>query len=571
MESISAPWLKYYGSVPHTLTYPGCAMVDLVARAAEKYPDNTALHFFGVRMTYRALMARIEECARALMALGVREGERVTICMPNMPQAVILFYALNRVGAVANMVHPLSAEAELVFYLNLSGSRTVLTMDRFTSKFEHILPKTNLQTLILTDADDALTGLKKAGYRLAQTMKGNRRKTGGLILRWSDFIARGRRYEGPARRPRAAGDEAAVLYSGGTSGKTKGISLSNLNFNALALQTAAAGDCIVPGHMMMAVLPLFHGFGLGVCIHTALTHGCAALLVPQFSMDSFVELLRKHRPHYIAGVPTLFEAILRSEKAQSLDFSRLEGIFCGGDTLPVELKRRMDKFLTERGAKVQIREGYGLTECVTASCLTPKDYYREGSIGIPYPDTYYKIVKPGTQEAVPYGETGEICLTGPTLMREYLDEPEETAKTLQRHADGRIWLHTGDLGFMDEDGFVYFRQRLKRVIVSSGYTIYPSHIENAFLLHPAVSSCCVIGVPDDYKMQKVKAFVVLKNGVSPTEEMKKELFEHIKKHVARYALPYDIEFRDALPKTLVGKIAYTVLEQEEARRRAEGF
>jgi len=567
MQTPNAPWLKAYGSVPHTLTYPDCSMHDLVSAAAEKYPDNTALDFFGVKTTYRALMREIDGCARALMALGVGEGERVTICMPNMPQAVVMFYAVNKIGAVANMVHPLSAEEELVFYLNISGSRIALTMDRFYPKFEHILPKTNLKTLILTGAEDGLRGLKKIGYALAQLGKEKKLKTGGLILRWRDFIARGRAFTGQALRPRTGGDEAAVLYSGGTSGKTKGISLSNLNFNALALQTAAAGDCITPGHIMLAVLPLFHGFGLGVCIHTTLTQGCTALLVPQFSVDSFIELLRKHRPHYIAGVPTLFEAILRSEKSKTLDFSRLEGIFSGGDTLPVELKRRMDAFLKERGASVQIREGYGLTECVTASCLTPKDFHKEGSIGIPYPDTYYKIVKPGTQETVPYGETGEICLTGPTLMRGYLGEPEETAQALQAHADGRVWLHTGDLGFMDEDGFVYFRQRIKRVIVSSGYTIYPSHIENAFLLHPAVSSCCVIGVPDDYKMQKPKAFVVLKEGVAPSDETKKELFRHIEKHVARYARPYDIEFRDALPKTLVGKIAYTVLEKEEAERR----
>jgi long-chain acyl-CoA synthetase len=567
MQTPNAPWLSAYGSVPHTLSYPDGSMHDLISAVAEKYPDNTALDFFGLKTTYRALMEAIDDCARALMALGVREGERVTICMPNMPQAVVMFYAVNKAGAVANMVHPLSAEEELIFYLNISGSRIALTMDRFYPKFKHILPKTNLKTLILTDADDGLRGIKKIGYTLSQLGKRTKYKTGGLVLRWRDFIAQGRGYAGQACRSRRGSDEAAILYSGGTSGKTKGISLSNLNFNALALQTAAAGDCITTGHRMLAVLPMFHGFGLGVCIHTTLTQGCAALLVPQFSVDSFIELLKKHRPHYIAGVPTLFEAILRSEKSKTIDFSRLEGIFSGGDTLPVELKRRMDAFLKERGASVQIREGYGLTECVTASCLTPKDFHKEGSIGIPFPDTYYKIVKPGTQETLPYGETGEICLTGPTLMAGYLDAPEETAAALQTHEDGRIWLHTGDLGFMDEEGFVYFRQRIKRVIISSGYTIYPSHIENALLLHPAVSSCCVIGVPDDYKMQKVKAFVVLKEGAAPAEDVKKELLQHCRRHVARYAMPYDIEIRDALPKTLVGKIAYTVLEKEEAERR----
>jgi long-chain acyl-CoA synthetase len=224
---------------------------------------------------------------------------------------------------------------------------------------------------------------------------------------------------------------------------------------------------------MLAIMPVFHGFGLGVCIHTRSPHGVTAVLVPQFSVASYADLLKKHKPHYIAGVPTLFEALLRIRKLDGLDMSQLEGVFSGGDSLSVELKRKVDAFLKDHGAKVQIREGYGLTESVTANCLTPRDFHKEGSIGIPYPDMYFKIVKPGTQESVPDGEVGEICITGPTLMKGYMDNPDETAQALQTHDDGLVWLHTGDLGVMDGDGFVYFRQRLKRMIVSSGYSITP--------------------------------------------------------------------------------------------------
>lgn len=244
-------------------------------------------------------------------------------------------------------------------------------------------------------------------------------------------------------------------------------------------------------------------------------------------------------------------------------------MFSGGDSLSIELKKRFDKFLHDHGATVSVREGYGTTECVTASCLTPIHKQKEGSIGIPFPDTYYKIVKPGTQEEVPYGEEGEICLSGPTVMLEYVNHPEETAQTKQTHADGLAWIHTGDLGMMDEDGFIYFRQRIKRMIVTNGYNVYPSQLENILDGHDYVHLSCVIGVKDPIKMQRVKAFVVLKPGYQPTEACKKELLDYCRKHIAKYAMPSDIEFREELPKTLVGKVAYRVLEEEENAKQAQ--
>jgi long-chain acyl-CoA synthetase len=248
------------------------------------------------------------------------------------------------------------------------------------------------------------------------------------------------------------------------------------------------------------------------------------------------------------------------------DLSCLKGIFCGGDTLTVELKRRFDKFLDEHNGRIHIREGYGTTECVTASCLTPIHLAKEGSIGQPLPDMYYKIVKVGTEEEVPYGEEGEICIAGPTVMLGYLNQPEETEKTLRRHADGLLWVHTGDLGVMDSDGFVYFRQRIKRMIITNGYNVYPSQLENILDAHEYVQVSCVIGVPDPIRMQRVKAFIVLKTGIEPTDETKEKIMAYCRKNIAKYALPREIEFRDSLPKTLVGKVAYRLLEEEELER-----
>ena len=357
---------------------------------------------------------------------------------------------------------------------------------------------------------------------------------------------------------------ASILYSGGTTGTTKGILLSSDNFNATALQTIAASGRMngIAGCRMLSVMPVFHGFGLGIGIHTALVGGGRCILVPRFDLKTYAQLLIKKKPNFIPGVPTLFEALLRTDLLDKADLSFLYGMFSGGDSLSVELKKKVDAFLKEHNAKIQIREGYGTTECVTASCLTPKDYARSGSIGIPFPDTYYKIVKVGTEDEVEPNIEGEICISGPSVMMCYVDNPEETAQTLRRHADGRIWCHTGDLGTMDADGFVYFRQRIKRMIITSGYNVYPSQLENIIDGHEKVLLSCVVGVKDKYKMQKVKAYVVLRPGVEPTDEVREELMAHCRRHIAKYAMPYEIEFREELPKTLVGKVAYRVLEEE---------
>ena len=560
--SIKAPWKSYYGNVPAHLDYPDISMYDFVEQTAQEYPNISAYEFMGRETSYEAFLKEIDECAKALKAIGIKEEDRVTICMPNTPQGIIMFYAVNKIGALANMIHPLSSEGEIEFFLNDSHSTAALTLDAFCEKFAAVRERTGLKYLFVTSIKDKLSPVKSLGFALTKGRKIKPvPKTEGVYL-WKDFLAKGKTYEGETRAERDGGDPAVILYSGGTTGTTKGILLSNLNFNALSMQTAAMGDCIVPGHAMLAVMPIFHVFGLGVCIHTMLTNACKCILIPQFSAKTFGELLKKKQPNYIAGVPTLYEALLRNQAIKGIDLACLEGVFSGGDSLSVELKKKVDALLKEHGATLQIREGYGTTECVTASCLTPKNYAREGSIGIPFPDTYYKIVAPHTREELPYGQEGEICISGPSVMLGYVGNPKETSHTLQLHPDGAVWLHTGDLGIMDEDGFIYFRQRLKRMIVSSGYSIYPSQLENIIDGHEAVLMSTVIGVEDPYKMQKVKAYVVLKPDVAPTDDIKRSVEEYCRKNIAKYAFPYEFEYRESLPQTKVGKVAFTVLEAE---------
>ena len=561
-----APWVKNLGDIPAHLDYFQGSMYDMLKSVADKYPNNIAMDFMGRSTTYRQLLEHVERCAKALKTIGIRENDCVTIAMPNCPQAIAMFYAINMVGGIANMVHPLSSEKEIEFYLNESNSVTVITLDQFYHKIEAIRNNTNIVNVIIASIRDELSQPLKTGYMLTEGRKIRKIPEDAPVIRWQKFLNLSKSCFWRYKVERKPEDPAVILYSGGTTGTTKGIVLMNLNFNALSQQVIATNPMFRPGDRMLAAMPIFHGFGLGVCIHTMLTQGGRCVLVPRFTAKSYSKLITKYKCNFIAGVPTLYEALLRLPNMEKADLSSLKGVFSGGDSLTIELKKKFDKFLYDHKAVIQIREGYGTTECVTASCLTPPTMHREGSIGLPFPDTYYKIVTPGTDEELPYGEEGEILLAGPTVMREYLHHPEETAQTLRKHADGLTWVYTGDLGVMDADGFVYFRGRRKRMIITSGYNVYPAQLENILEAHEAVQRCCIIGVPDSYKMQKVKAFVMLKPGFPATEETKQSILAHCRKNIAKYAMPYDIEFRENLPTTLVGKVAYRVLEDEELKK-----
>ena len=557
------PWKDYMGDVPMHWDYFDGSMFEMLESVAKQYPNYVAFDFMGRATSYKKLVEGVETCAKALKTIGVREGDRVTIAMPNCPQAIYLFYAVNLVGGIANMIHPLSAEKEIEFYLNESESVTAITLDQFYHKFERIRHNTRLVNIIIASIKDELSKPIKAGYMLTSGRKIEKIPEDAPVIMWKDFLKLSRCCFYNYKVKRGNDAPAVILYSGGTTGTTKGIVLTNRNFNALSQQVIATNPMFRPGDKMLAAMPIFHGFGLGVCIHTMLTHGGRCILVPRFTPKSYAKDLVKKRCNFIAGVPTLYEALLRLPSMDGVDLSCLKGVFSGGDSLSVELKKKLDKFLYDHKASIQVREGYGTTETVTACCLTPSHMFKEGSIGLPFPDTYIKIVAPGTEKELPYGEEGEILLAGPTVMTEYMNHPEETAQTLRTHADGLTWVYTGDLGTMDEQGFVYFKGRAKRMIVSSGYNVYPGQIENILDAHEKVQMSCVIGVPDPYKMQKVKAFVKLAAGVKPDKAVREELLAYCRRHIAKYAMPYDIEFKDDMPKSLVGKVAYRVLEEEE--------
>jgi len=552
----------------HELRYSPITMYQMVKNCAEKHPYEHALEFQGKKINYIDFIERVENVARSLTAIGIREGDAVTICMPNCPQAIETFYAINRIGAIANMIHPLSAQAQINFYLNISESKVILTLDQFYDKVVAARADCDHQvTIIVARIIDELPEYLKLPYLLTNKQYWNIPNQ-PYSVEWKEFIHYGKNFPLPLPKITYKVDRPAViLYSGGSTGVPKGILLSDLNFNACSMQSYKAMDVPwFPGAKVLAVMPLFHGFGLGISIHTCITHGICCCLIPQFTVKTYAKTLLKKKPSFIPGVPTLFEALLKTKGLDKADLSFLKGMYCGGDSLSVELKHEIDNFLKAHHGDLQVREGYGATECVNASCLTPLNEYKEKSIGIPYPDTKYVICKPETIEELPKGQEGEICLSGPSVMLGYLNNDAETADTLKIHADGNVYLHTGDLGYIDEDNYVFYKQRIKRMIISSGYNVYPSQIESIINSNPKVLLSCAIGIPDSYKVQAVKVFVVLKPNVIGDNQMKKELLDYCKKYLAKYEMPKEIEFRDDLPKTLVGKVNFKLLEEEELNK-----
>ena len=562
------PWLKYYEEegVPSSIEYPDCSMVDMVMQSAEKWPDNIAYSYYGHKVSYKNFVKKIEQTARALKNYGVKEGDRVTICMPNTPEGITMVYAVNMVGAICNMVHPLSSEKELEYYIKVAESKYVLVIDAVFDKIYKLRDTAQLERIIVVRPSDGLGFLKQRLYKLLHVKKVKLPQNDSRVVLWEDFIANSYFYQGSYHEERSGADLAVIMYSGGTTGSPKAVMLSNLNINAESLCDSTVIRQIVPGATVLSILPLFHCFGLGVCIHTPLCKGMGCILIPAFSHKQFADIIKKNSPNFIVGVPTLFEALVNT-KLKPDDLKSVTAVICGGDALNQTLRNKVNAYLKNHGSNAKIRVGYGLTEGSGAVCLSPEDSFADGIIGMPLPDTDFKIVKNSTFTELPAGKEGEICISGPLVMMGYLGNDAETAQALRLHPDGKIWLHTGDLGSIHDDGLIYFAQRLKRIIISSGYNIYPTHLESVINSHEAVLTSTVIGIDHPYKVQVQKAFIVLKEGYKPGKRLEREIRELLERNVPIYALPVAYEFRDKLPQTLVGKVAFKKLEAEERNKK----
>ena len=561
------PWLEYYkeDNIPSSLDYPDCSMVDMVLQSAEKWPDNVAYSYYGHKVTYKNFVKKIEKAARALKNYGVKEGDRVTICMPNTPEGITMVYAVNMVGAVCNMVHPLSSEKELEYYIKVAESKYVLVIDAVFDKVYKLRDTAQLERIIVVRPSDGLGFLKKRLYKLLHVKKVRLPSSDGRVVLWEDFIANSYFYQGNYHEERGGEDLAIIMYSGGTTGAPKPVMLSNLNINAESICDYTTIRQCVPGASVLAILPLFHCFGLGVCIHTPLIKGMSCVLIPVFSHKQFADIIKKNEPTFIVGVPTLFESLI-STKLGPDDLKSVTAVICGGDALNATLRDKVNDYLGSHGSSAKIRVGYGLTEGSGAVCLSPESVFGDGIIGVPHPDMDFKIIKPDIFKELPAGEDGEIVISGPLVMMGYLGDEAETAQALRVHDDGKIWLHTGDIGHFGDDGLIYFGQRLKRIIISSGYNIYPTHLESIINSHEAVLTSIVIGIDHPHKGQVPKAFIVLKPNYKPGKRLEREIRELLERNVPIYALPVAYEFRDKLPQTKIGKVAFRDLEKEEKNK-----
>ena len=564
-----APWGKFYKKKHMNIIVPNENIYEYLNRHAQNYLDNTAIEYFGTKVSYRSFLEKIDVCYKAFRSQGVRKGDVVSIISANVPEALYSFYALNRIGAVCNMLHPLLSENEIKDILNKYSTALVVAMDITYSKLKNIIKDTDVYKTIIISAKDSMNFITKLGYEITQGYKVEKPKKSENYIYFKDFVELGENYTVEKESKTGKDFPAAILQSGGSTGTPKGIVLSNGNFNSATIQAKIALPDLDSNDVILGIMPIFHGFGLEVSINDAFCVGAKVVLVPTFKASEFDKLLTKHKPSVLVGVPTLFEAMTNNPRMKNVDLSNLKYVIAGGDSFNKNKVNMINDFLHSHGAKTNFTQGFGMTEAVAAVSFDLKYASRPGSIGIPWPGTYVKIVKPGTDEEVPYGTDGEICISGPTVMLGYYNDEKETNDALRIHKDGNIWLHSGDIGVMDKDGFITYKQRLKRMIISSGYNVYPSQIEEVLEKHPAVLDSSVIGVPHPYKVEVAKAYIVLKKGYHDSASLRDELKELCEKNLAKYSIPKEWEFRKSLPKTIVGKVDFRKLQEENMKVRRD--
>jgi AMP-dependent synthetase/ligase len=560
-KPIPEPWAKYYTKEELNIKIPDISMYDQVKKSSYLYPNYIAYEYMGRKCNYQNFIKEINAYAKVFTKAGVKHGDIVTIMLPNMPNVLVSLYALNKIGAIANMVHPLSSEEEILFSLTSTKSKHLIMLNTFYTKIENIIDKTDVKEVIFASASDYMPFFLKVGYNLSQIGKYKKHPKRDKYLSWKGFYKKYYSTE-YIKFPKFGKDTPAVIiHSGGTSGTPKNVVIQNRAFILGALQEKISMKNLHAGDCCLAIMPNFHGFGLSVLMHTPLALGCYSILIPQFDAKKFDIMFHKKNPSCVLGVPTLYEALMSNNNVKNLDLSNLKYIVSGGDILPKSLENKMNEYLKEHNSLGKITQGYGLSEALAAVCLACDDVNKSGSVGIPLAGNQVKIIDPATRETLKYGDVGEICVHSKAFMQGYLNDESETNTALQVHKDGHVWLHTGDLGYMDEDGFVFYKGRLKRMIVSSGYNVYPSHVEEVIESHPAVLQCTVVGVPHPYKQEVPKAFIVLKEGYIAMF-VKDDIKAYCKKKLSKYMIPAEFVFRKRLPKTKLGKVDFKSLQKD---------
>ena len=561
--SIDKPWLKYYSEEAIHAPVPDCTIYEYLMRNNKEFPKDIAILYLGRKITYRELFQKIDETAAAFAALGVKPGEIVTVALPSIPEALYVVYALNKLGAVANMIHPLAGEQEMVNYLNEVESRVAVLYEGSYAIVKNRLEETAVEHAVVVSAGESLP----LGIRQLFFLKSPRAKlpAGAGLQSWPAFIQGGRGVvvTGFAKDPQAL---ALISHTGGTTGEPKGVMCSDRNVNALIWQLICNFEYVRQLACLVS-LPPFVNYSLIDSMLAMLVIGFKVALIPDYKPEKLGAYIEKYKPYHISSIPAYWEALLKIKDIQSVDMSCLRYLYYGGEAMSVENELAVTALVQSCGAKGELCKGLGSTEMMAAATQTYADCNAEGSAGVPLVCTNCKIVEPDTTEELTYGQIGEICFTGPTLMMGYYNKPEATDAIVKHHADGQRWLHTGDLGYLDDNGVLYVTGRIKRILMTKGRDgnitkIFPSRIEKTVSEHGAVAVCCAIGVPDAARINIPVVYVVCKPEAGEREQITEQILALCRKELPDYMVPEAVRYRDDLPRTPRGKIDYRALETE---------
>lgn len=566
--SIDKPWLKYYSEEAINAPLPECTIYEYLIENNRDYPKDIAIEYIGRKITYGELFRKIDQTAAAFCALGVKHGEIVTVALPSIPEALYTVYALNKIGAVANMIHPLAGETELVNYLNEVQSRVAILFEGTYRIIKDAIGQTGVEHAIVVSAGESLPfGLQQLYF-----VKNPRPKLteNPVLMSWKAFLQDGKSTEIPDVK-KDYRTLALISHTGGTTGEPKGVMCSDKNINALIYQIVCNFEYTRQKTCLVS-LPPFINYSLLESMLAMLAIGFKVALIPQYQAEELGNYIKRYNPYAILSIPAYWEALLQIKNIKAVDMSCLRYSIYGGEAMSTDNEIAINEILKSCGAKGLLCKGIGSTEMMAAATSTYEGCNTEGCAGIPLVWTNCKLVDSDTLEEMPYGQTGEICFSGPTLMMGYYNHPEATDEVVKKHADGCRWLHTGDLGYMDENGVLYVTGRIKRILMTKGKDgnitkLFPDRVEKAINQHPAVALSCVIGIPDETRVHYPKAFIVLKDGVTGSKELNHEILQLCRDNLPDYMVPDEIEYRHDLPRTPRGKVDYRALEEMSKEKK----
>lgn len=560
------PWLAFYDSKYINQTLPACTAFEYVCQQNKGRLNETALEYFGRKITYADFIVQVKRTTAALRAMGVQKGEILTVVSVMTPEIIYLFYAADRMGATLNLVDPRYSAEGIHDYITEVNSRILVCLNVTYDRCVQAAKRTHVEKVLVLSPANSLPMPLQLGYKMKNP---DRNRYASNVIHWSDFIQKGKGQNTTAE-PFDPAHACVVVHTGGTTGSPKGVMLSDSNFNAIAQQFAAFDQLICRGQKLMNIMPPFIAYGYACGVHLPLSLGLTVLIVPNLDPAKLGSLVLKHKPEHMFGVPSHYQQMAADPKLKDADLSFIRNYAAGGDSIAQGAEQTVNDFLAAHGAQYAMAKGYGMTEVSSAATAAAGHNNKPGSVGIPLVNTLVSVFDPGTDHELPIGQRGELCISGPTLMLGYYGMPEETANLLRRHSDGRVWAHTGDLGYMDEQGFVYVESRIKRIIIRhDGFKVFPSMIENVISRHPAVQQCSVVGCADKEHVQGRLPFIYLvlePSAVAKKKQIIRELREMCAEGLPEYVQPIAYKFISSMPMTPIGKVDYRRLEEEVSPR-----